>query len=523
MLVATFDSHCDPILIFYLSNTILYFITPQFEFNPCMRLINDMNSSENVCFVCLFAFVVVVVVVVVFLQKNIISFSIFFCRERLVRSPVLGRRKIRTERTGGFFSGLRRRRKGGYNHVNKMKAVERDKMQRRRQPTVYRYSSQEHDTATSSESRPESCRGDSVKSSKSSSFRDKVVANVAVVVSEADTPPASPEIALLRPESSQEALIRQKETAKAVLKGVTTLQDVYRESAIREGLYNTKSGEGSGKGTLDQLLENEEPTDEFGPYESHTDMRKGNTNTMVDIEEETCLSDSKSSDDVVAPAVTCIVNGKDAPSRPPYRQSPNIPQRRFSHDTRLPKQGDGNIKRPGNRGRTLSVDEMHRSTPMLSQQSRTDYPTGSLAESRTTVSAENLYPNLSHYMPVHDTDKQRQISRGKEGVDPRTESPMRHAFSDQSIQCRKKTECPPKSSDSFSHRKFNGKADIQLKLKLGPRKIVVKDPRGCRGGRRATTPDGAKSKVWNDDSFSGLVHNRSVPLRALSSIKSSDV
>ena len=429
---------------------------------------------------------------------------------------------MRQERSG-FFSGLRRRRKGGYNHVSKMKAVERDKMQRRRQPTVYRYSSQEHDTGTSSESRPESFRGDSLKSSKSSSFRDKVVPNVAVVVSEPDAPPAGPEVALLHPESSQETIKRQKELAKGSCKPVTTLQDVYRESAIRDGLYSTKNGETGGKGCLDQLLENEEP-DEFGPFTANTAIQNGATNTMLDIEEETSLSNDKTSDEVVSP--NCQSHGKGA-SRLSQRQSPNLSRRRFSHEPRLIKQSDSHFKRPGNRGRTLSVDEIHRSTPMLSAQGHRNLesPTD-LAECRTTASAENLYPNLSHYLPVYDGDHHRQSSRGSD-KDSCNESPMRHAFSDQSIQQRKRTECPPKTSETFSHRiSFGGgkkSPDVQMKLLGNRRSFPISRGRSTQGPKRASTPDGSRSKVWNDDSLAGLVHNRGVPLKALSSIKSSDV
>lgn len=443
-----------------------------------------------------------------------------------MRSPNPSRRQAKSERSG-FFAGLRRRRKGGYNNVGKMKAVERDKMQRRRQPTVYRYSSQDHDTGTSSESRPSSCRGDSVKS-KSSSFKDKLVpANVAVVVSEPETAPnAGAETALLRPDSQDDTVLNKQQKELAAVKGVTTLQDVYRESALRDGIYNSKRGDSAagenGQGCLDRLLENEEP-DEFGPYKSNTDVSNGNVNTMLDIAEETCLSEDAGSTVLPPPSQPTVSKDQDSSLCPQRDQSGvNLSRRRLSHDPRLQKPSDPDAKA---RSRTLSVDETHRSTPMLAAS------TDNTTDCRAAVSAENLYPNLSHFLPVYSIDHRKESPRGH-AKDSRVESSMRHAVSDQSIQQRHVPEPMPRTSESFCHRKQLQDASskpsppVLLPIKLrgvSKPKGGALSPGEYSSRRKSKTTEGGKSKVWNEDSLAGLVHSRSVPLRALSSIKSSDV
>ncbi|XP_033636095.1 metabotropic glutamate receptor 1-like [Asterias rubens] len=124
-------------------------------------------------------------------------------RDRGARSPGFNNRR-KSSKEKGFFGGLRRR-KQGYNQV--MKAVERDRIQRRRQP-VYRYSSSTETHAKRlSGDQPENedgVRRASDQRSDESSGR---------------TSQYSPKIAVVRPQTDQTA---------------TTLKEVYRESALRD-------------------------------------------------------------------------------------------------------------------------------------------------------------------------------------------------------------------------------------------------------------------------------------------------
>ncbi|XP_022100465.1 metabotropic glutamate receptor 1-like [Acanthaster planci] len=125
-------------------------------------------------------------------------------RDRVARNSGFNRKGPTKESQKGFFSGIRRRKRG-YNQVNMMKAVERDRMQRRRQP-VYRYSA-------SAETRPRRISG---------TIEDCAPLDPAGR-GRADAPEGSesgPKIAVVRPRTDQSA---------------TNLQEVYIESALKDG------------------------------------------------------------------------------------------------------------------------------------------------------------------------------------------------------------------------------------------------------------------------------------------------
>ncbi|XP_038078721.1 metabotropic glutamate receptor 1-like [Patiria miniata] len=130
------------------------------------------------------------------------SLDIGMGRDRVGRSPGFNRKRPPKEK--GFFSGMRRRKRG-YNQVNMMKAVERDRIQRRRQP-VYRYS-------PSTESQPRrisGCLEEQIPEHNGATKAEEPVWQ---------TSQSSPKIAVVRPRTDQ---------------STTNLQEVYIESALRD-------------------------------------------------------------------------------------------------------------------------------------------------------------------------------------------------------------------------------------------------------------------------------------------------